>query len=321
LDAEGHKIYTEEGYGVDEVELYNKYGIYYPNLTFEYEPCDYNVTGYGLYAYNVAGELIQGYPRKFKNTEISTKFNFDECFTSSGAYYLKPQDSRGSTTEYDYHFVGWNTESLITLEERAYNLGSIEANIAQMKKDALAKVIIAYDGDTKEYSLANGFSMENAYSETNKEIHLYPTYIATVKSYTVKFDDGLGNGEDSIYDVQQVRSGEYAVPPVYEPTKVRLPDASENLENSKLGFVSPFKNHGAENLGPISGPRTFVANYNNEVEITEVPSPENYFTGIVRDGKYVLTVRSNVNAEAITIPLVHKGNTVYGFDIEKSDNT
>lgn len=323
LNDDDEKIYEDEGYGIDEVELYEKYGIYYPNLKFEYEPSIHNVTGYSLYAYNVAGELIQGYPRKFKNTEINIKFNFNDCFTPEGAYYLKPQDNRGDTTEYEYSFVGWNTTGLITLEERTYDLGSIEANIAKMKEDALARVIIAYDAETKTYNIANNFDMENIYSEQNKELHLYPTYIATVKSYEVKFDDGLGNGEESIYDVQFVRAGEIADDPSYKPTKVRLPDASENLENSKLGFVSPFKNYGAETLGPISGPKTFIANYYEEVPIQEVPSPEGYFEGVWDNGRYILKVLKHVNAEAITIPLIYKENTVHGFkvDIDDSGNT
>lgn len=329
LDINGEKIYTETGYGIDEVELYNKYGIYYPNLTFEYEPCKHNVAGYTLQAYNVAGELIQGYPRKLKENEISTKFSFESCFMPEGAYYLKPI-SRNSTPEYDYVFCGWNTTGLQTFEEKAYNLGSIEANLSQAKSDALKAVSIAYDVDTETYELANNFDMSKAFYKGNEIITFYPTYIAILRSYTVKFDDGLGNGEKSIFETQQVRFGENAKTPSYQPSKVRLPDATIPT-NSKLGFISPFNNYGAETLGPITGPKTFVCTYNEEQDIRSIASPESYFyaenyeyidneTGTVYNG-CALTVKENITAQAITIPLTFEGKDVLKINTASAKTT
>ena len=302
LDENNEKVYTEEGYGIDEVELYNKYGVYYPNIKFVYEECKHNVKGYTLSAYNVAGELIQGYPRKLKSNEVDTKFSFDSCFTENGAYYLAPSP-RNSTPEYSYEFCGWNTTGLLTFEEKDYQIGSVEQNIAEARKDAFAAVIVAYNENTKEYSLANGFDMSTAFSKANPEIILYPTYVAVLRSYTVKFDDGLGNGEDSIFETQEVRFGSNAVEPSYQPSKVRLPSAAENFANSKEGYISPFKNYGAEILGPITGPKTFVCNYEEEQPMRAIASPASYFEVVGEyNGGYQLNLKSNVKAEAITIP-------------------
>ena len=315
LDQKGNKRYLEDGFGVDEVELYNKYGIYYPNLSFEYEPCVNNVSGYTLSAYNVAGELIQGYPRKLKSSEIDEKFSFEACFTEDGTYYLEPLTGRNPTAEYSYRFCGWNTTGLLTFEEKAYNLGDIDKNIAQAKKDALSQVVVAYDEETGKYSLANGYDMSTAFSDSNKEISLYPTYYAILRSYEVKFDDGLGKGEESIFNTQTVRFGEFAEEPTYKPSKVRLPSREGNIENSKYGYISPFKDFGAPVLGPITGPKTFVCNYGEEQDIRTVSSPESYFFGSVADGYYTLTLQPEVTAEAITIPATYDGNVVQAFAI------
>lgn len=306
LNAEGEKIYTEEGYGVDEVELYNKYGMYYPNLKFVYEDCPHNVVGYSVYAYNVAGELIQGYPRKLKSTELEAKFSFNSCFDKEGQYYLKPIE-RNSTPEYDYVFCGWNTTGLQTFEEKSYDLGSVDANIQQAKNDASKAVVVAYDLDSDTYSLVNNFDMETVLSSTNPEIAFYPTYVAILRSYVVKFDDGLGNGERSIFETQTVRFGSYAEQPKYQPTKVNLPSAKDKLENSKTGLISPFKDYGAAVLGPITGPKTFVCTYDTERDIREIASPETYFEFIEEymDG-YRINLKENVTAEAIIIPSYFK---------------
>lgn len=298
---------TGVSYSVDEVDLYDKYIVYYPNLKIEFEDHANNVEGYTFNAYNTLDALITGYPRKIRENEISTKFSFDACFKEGGEYYLAPI-SRAETNKYRYIFCGWNTVGLQTFSEDDYELSTPEENLAAAKAAALSAVVVSYDEENKEYAL-NGIDMNNVFSTSNKVFNLYPTFIAEIRSYYVEFDDGLGNGADSIFATQLVRFGDDAVTPDYVPSKTRLPDATTDPSKSKEGYISPFKDYGADRLGPITAATKFVARYYPEEDMRQIPSPASYFFATADGNGVTLTVNNNVKAAAITLPatFVHNG--------------
>ena len=122
-----------------QLNLYDKYIVYYPNLKIEFEDHANNVEGYTFNAYNTLDALITGYPRKIRENEISTKFSFDACFKEGGEYYLAPI-SRAETNKYRYIFCGWNTVGLQTFSEDDYELSTPEENLAAAKAAAFSSL-------------------------------------------------------------------------------------------------------------------------------------------------------------------------------------
>ena len=102
--------------------------------------------------------------------------------------------------------------------------------------------------------------------------------------------------------------------PTYIPSKTRLPDATNDFTKSKEGYISPFKGYNAEKLGPITGPTTFIAQYDTEQNMREVESPTSYFFSTNENNEIYLTLNSNVVADAITIPSTWNGKVVRGLN-------
>ena len=278
--------------GLDEALMYQKYTKYYPLLTIEVENWNDNcIRAYSLNTHDANGELMVGNSPKFTSDNVEEEFTLENVFgTEATSIKIAPVEKM-PTNEYVFEFKGWNTEGVLTFSERDYKTGdnTIEDSINAAKEACDKKLIIGWDG--KDYSAKNNFNFANVFNADNQELNIYPTFVATVRTWTATFSDGQGN----IVDEQKVRYGEKAIVPTIQPIKIEL-----DAEDVSKTYIYPFERFGAVGESYIvTADKTYEAVYSKtKKDIREYPASVGYF-----NHSNILTIlKDTYVAEAICIP-------------------
>lgn len=300
----GTIIIDNKNYGVNEAWIYDKYTKYYPYLNFEYtnwndETC---VRAYSLNTYDTNMNLLVADSFKFTSENVNTAFTFDTLFgDSTSETYISPIE-KGASSEYLYEFKGWNTEGVLAYQERDYVTNSnptdldYEKALAQAHIDAETKLIIKWDGDS--YSVVNDFDFSTVFSDKNRELKIYPTFVAKIRFYNASFYDGLGdNGQGNLIEKKSVRYGDYAIPPTTIPFNLILDPNNKTITN-----VYPFMQYGERGEDYyIVRDTNYIAQYSTvPQDIHENIAGDDYFS-ITASGE--ATLISNYPYEAICIPI------------------
>lgn len=320
-DEEGNKVTTPatnrsyvggtitlkngQNIGVDEALMYQKYTQYYPLLNIEYEWNDKCIKAYSLNTHDANGELMVGNSPKFTSENVAAEFTLEKVFGTSTDGIKIEAIEKMATNEYEFKFRGWNTEGVLTYSERDYLTGenTVASAIADAEAACAEKLIIAWDGS--DYSAVNGFDFANTFSDSKQELDIYPTFVATVRSWTATFTDGMGNTVSS----QLIRYGEKATVPEEQPIKVEL-----DPDNVAITYAYPFQRYGA--VGEtyiIVADKTFEAAYSaNKVEMAKYPVSESWFS---LDSNGIASLSSLYAAEAICVPASIDGSVIKGINI------
>ena len=299
--------------GVDEALLYEKYTKYYPYLQIHYTWNDENcIRAYSLNTYDANAALIVADSFKFTSETVSTEFTLEKVFGTPETGFKIDAIDKMPDNEYSYTFLGWNREGVLTFVERDYTESgdSVEQAINKAKAAAMEKVIVAWDGE--KYSETDNFDFKTAFSETNQELGIYPTFLATVREWTATFTDGRGN----IVETQKVRYGDYAVAPdkrAVNPVKPLYLIFDPSDPSVTMGY--PFVRFGAKDEDyQMLTDETFEAVYEeNPVDIHDarLVAPEGYF----EFNSGILTLKDTYPISAICVPKTYQGSPVTEFRI------
>lgn len=294
--------------GINEERLYNRYTRYYPGLEFKYTWNSKCVKAFSLNTHDANGELMVVNSPKFTSNNLATNFTLEKVFgTEASGIVIEPID-KSPTNEYIFTFKGWNTEGVLTYSERDYKHESntIQDSINAAEAACAEKLIIKWDG--KGYSAVNGFDFASAFSDTNQEINIYPTFVATVRTWTATFTDGMGH----TIATEKVRYGEVAPVPEEKPIKVEL----DTLDVTTT-WAYPFQRYGS--VGEtyiIVADKTFEATYaTSKVKMMEYPVDEAWFT---IDASGNATLSENYPAEAICVPKQVKNINIVSITLSSS---
>lgn len=303
----GHILIKNGTAGVDEALMYQKYTRYYPLIDLEVDNWNDNcIRAYSLNTHDANGELMVGNSPKFTSENVEAEFTLDKVFGNATDGILIEPIGKAPTNEYIFEFRGWNTEGVLTYTERDYKTAdnTVQDSINAAENACAEKLIIAWDGEN--YSAVNGFDFTKVFSDTVQELNIYPTFVATVRSWKATFTDGLGN----IVEEQTVRYGENAVVPDLIPLKLEL-----NPDNVAETYSYPFLRYGTANeTYIIVNDKTFEAVYSTSKQpMQNSPTSDAWFT---IDNSAHATLLSNYTAEAICVPKTVKGVTVNGITIK-----
>jgi len=283
--------------------IYTKYTKYYPLLVIEVEEWNDNcVRAYSLNTHDANGELMVGNSPKFTSENVNSEFTLEKVFGTAGNPIIAPIE-KSPTNEYVFEFRGWNTEGVLTFTERDYKTAdnTIQESVQLAENACAEKLIIAWEGN--EYVAANGFDFSKVFDENNQELNIYPTFVATVRTWTATFIDGLGN----TISTQAVRYGEKAEIPTMVPIKLEL---DPNLKDK--AYVYPFLRFGsASETFIVVNDKTYEAVYaTSKVDIhnAEVLPSADYFDFNTSTG--TLTLSNRYFAEAICFPKMYNGEIV-----------
>ena len=324
LDAEGNPTYDENGdpitepalnrsyvggtitlkngqnIGVDEALMYETYTKYYPLITIKYDDNAHCISAYSLNTHDANGELMVGNSPKFTSENVTEAFTLEKVFGTEATGIKIDPIEKMPTNEYVFTFKGWNTEGVLTFSERDYKTATntIEESVALATEACEAKVSIAWDG--KSYAPANGFNFAQVFGDDQQVLNIYPTFVATVRTWTAKFADGRGN----VLDEQKIRYGEKAIVPDIVPLNIQL----DPNDVTKV-YSYEFLRYGAVNeTYIIVADKQFDAVYASEPrDFKQLPVADSYFT-IDANGRALLN--EGYVAEAICVPAKVNGTTI-----------
>ena len=286
--------------GVDEALMYETYTKYYPLITIKYDDNAHCISAYSLNTYDANGELMVGNSPKFTSENVTEAFTLEKVFGTEATGIKIAPIEKMPTNEYVFTFKGWNTEGVLTFSERDYKTATntIEESVALATEACAAKVSIAWDG--KSYAPANGFNFAQVFGDDQQVLNIYPTFVATVRTWTAKFADGRGN----VLDEQKIRYGEKAVVPNIVPLNIQL----DPNDVTKV-YSYEFLRYGAVNeTYIIVADKQFDAVYASEPrDFKQLPVADFYFT-IDANGRAEL--KEGYVAEAICVPAKVQGTTI-----------
>ena len=297
--------------GVSDMDLYEKYNKYFPNIKFIYEENDNNVQAYTVHIRDAQKQTQYLYLTKLMaTTDTVNTFNnnLETWFADSSK---TPMLKKTPSVKYKYEFLGWNTTGPKDFEE---------ADVAQAD-DILAFKVVENEDGSRTVTRMNGFNL-TADSFENMEFSFYPTYAAIIQEYTVTFYRDASHTD--ILKQQKVKYGNNATPPP-EPFILRLPE-TENADgspdlNTTLCYCKPFSKYSIGYTNVVGNVDTH-AEYGEEVEFKTLPSDVSYFTidkYSMSDGTWELILNKGFQEEAIVIPSVVNGNTIGAVSINREN--
>lgn len=306
-------------YGVNEAWIYNKYTKYYPYLNFEYTNWDDNtcIRAYSLNTYDTNMNLLVADSFKFTSENVNTEFTFDNLFGNDTiSTYISPIE-KSASPEYIYEFKGWNKEKVSVHHEREKldknnknpTNSDYEKALAKAHADAEAELIIKWDGTS--YSVANDFDFTQVFSDENRELKIYPTFVGKIRFYNASFYDGLGDdGLGNLIDQKLTRYDDYAIPPTVIPFNLVLDSNDKTVTN-----VYPFTQYGEKDEDyHIVRDTNYIAHYSTTPQdIHKNIASDEYFTTPTPAGEVIL--QPNYPYEAICVPVSCKGVTITKFSI------
>ena len=291
--VKGNILLKNGSYGIDESILYNKYQKYYPYITFTYENWDEDtcIKAYSFNVYDTNNRINIETSKKYTSVNAQNDFTFDKIFQDNNGTILLKAEEKVPTQEYNFEFMGWNTEKPLIITEQRTGV-SIEEAIQKAREECKQKVIIAWDENTQKYSIANNFNFMTAFDNAEQTLNIYPTFLGMIRTWTATFTDGQG----TIIDTQNVRYGDTAVPPNLIPSKFELDPADLTVT-----WCYPFICYGSlDETYIITGDKTYEAMYSTTKQlIQKYPADSSWFTV---DNLGNITLNKNYNAEAICIP-------------------
>jgi hypothetical protein len=191
---------------VDEGMLYDNYIKYYPYINIVTEDPEYKISAYGFNVYNANGVLMPFNTMKFKEDQLN-QFTLANCFGTKDNLKLLPIE-REQSDEYTYVFKGWNKKEVEFFSERDFN------SYEEMDAKANENLVVEYvDG---EYQVRNDFDFASYFSETITNLNVYPTFLAKVREFEVRFWDGQAtenNSYGSLLQSTHIKYGDIATPP------------------------------------------------------------------------------------------------------------
>lgn len=285
-------------FGVDEGLIYRLYTRYYPYLEIIVDSeNDNNISAYGFNVHDANNILMPHSTIKFSETELHN-FTLEYCFGTKGNLKLEPIN-RAESDEYEYVFKGWNKTGVQFYSERDYEDTFSKADAAA-EKDLIVKYA---DG---EYVVVNDFVFSTYYSDKVKELNIYPTFVAKVRSFDVTFWDGQATPENergTMLKQESVRYLDAATPPASNPIFVSLDE--NNLDSAS---VYPFNYYANENGDKdvafiITSKMNYVAQYSmsNPTSIKKSPADSGFFN-ITASGTLTWNDTNPYTAKAICIP-------------------
>ena len=272
------------------------------------------IRAYSLNTYDTNMNLLVADCFKFTSENINTAFTFDVLFgDNTASTYISPIE-KAASSEYIYEFKGWNTEGVLAYQERDYitNNAPTEADyvkaLAQAHADAETKLIIKWNGDN--YSIANDFDFTKVFNDENRELKIYPTFVAKIRFYNASFYDGLGNdGFGNLIEKKLTRYGDHAIPPTMIPFNLVLDQNNKNITS-----VYPFIQYGeAGEDYRIVRDTSYVARYES--------SPQDIHNSIAGDEYFTITAAGEATLnpeypyEAICIPVACKEVPIKKFSV------
>lgn len=297
--------------GVSDMDLYEKYNKYFPNIKFVYDSNSNNVQAYTVHIRDAQKQTQYLYLTKLMATaDAVTAFNdgLEAWFADSSK---TPMLKKTPSVKYKYEFLGWNTTGPRDFEE---------ADVAQADSILAFKVIENDDG-SRTVTRMNGFTLTTSSFE-NMEFSFYPTYAAIIQDYTVTFYRDATHTD--ILKQEKVKYGNDATPPP-EPFILRLPE-TENADGSpddnvKLCYCKPFSKYSIGYTNVVGNVDTH-AEYGEEVEFKTLPSDVSYFTidkYSMSDGTWELILNEGFQEEAIVVPSVVEGNAIGAVSINREN--
>ena len=287
-------VYIDNGdYGVDEGLMYQLYTRYYPYLKIVAlnTKCPHNVSAYGFNVYDANNTI------KFSETELSN-FTLANCFGTKGNLKLEPI-IREKSDEYEYVFKGWNKTGVQFYSERDY-----ENSYSKAEEEAEKDLVVKYEND--EYVVMNDFDFATYYTDERKELNIYPTFVAKVRSFIVSFWDGQAtpeNNKGTLLKQEEVKYLDSATPPEDNPVYVALDE--NDLDKAT---VYPFNYYANENGDKdiafiITSAINYTAQYkmNESKSIKESPAASGFFN-ITASGTLTWNTANPYTAKAICIP-------------------
>ena len=321
IDANGNKIlgrsYVQgtvliknrmSGSIVDEGMLYDKYLKYFPYINIVTEDENHKIPAYGFNVYNANGVLMPFNTIKFKEEQLN-QFTLENCFGVKDNLKLLPID-REQSDEYIYIFKGWNKKEVEFFSERDFN------SYEEMDAKANENLVVEYvDG---EYQVRNNFDFESYFSETITNLNVYPTFLAKVREFEVRFWDGQAtesNNYGSLLQSTRIKYGDIATPPVEQPVLVELNESKLDAADVFLFNYYNNKNGIKETSFIIISETDYIAQYNTSkaVSIKEYPAAEGHFL-IDASGFITFNEQKPYTAKAICIPKQINGTMIKGLN-------
>lgn len=327
-------INNGENYGINELTLYEKYNVLFPNLHFKYTENQYCTKAYSININNAQSQILYAYSKKIKENDVSTyNANLESWFTPVVLDYNEITDEvtgeisrvpktydetnhlpplvKQSTAQYIYDFRGWGLKKPMDFSERDYTASEREKAI---EAELAIKVTHTINEEGKYIYTAektNNFDLTIDAFDANQAINFYPIYAADLNTHIVRFYDGI-NSEP--IKVERVKYGSAATPPP-NPQKLELP------ENDKtVVWVYPFIGYNLPYDNIVMELNT-IAQYGTKKKMSEMTGAEvsqDYFeiasigegTGYLQNEEVAIRIRADFKDEAIIIPKTFQGLTV-----------
>lgn len=196
-------------FGVDENDLYDMYGKYYPNIRFKFSHNAYSTTAYTFNAYSATGAIVA--QRKLRQAALN-ELTFGDIFNDS-----LPIQVRDPEPKWTFRFVGWNIvgNTVVKEDDEDHHYTPEDAEAASR----VSMVAHYVQGEGYEPS-AIAFTPNELFDEETREFNIYPTFIGDVRSFTVTFYDEEEDQNPNVYETQIVRYGEAATAPAVDPVRV-----------------------------------------------------------------------------------------------------
>ena len=233
-DESGHE------FGIDENELYEAYGKYYPGIKFVFVHNSWSTTAYTFNAWTASGGLVQ--QKKLKQNVVDN-ITFEQLFNNT----LPPQ-TRETSPKYEYEFVGWNIQGNMIIEEEDDDHNyTLEEAITAANNIMVAKYSSEYDtytpGEVIEFSSA-------MFDPETREFNIYPTFLGRVRSFVVTFYNSDDVDTAEVYEEQTVKYGRAATAPAVEPVKVVFnnQDVNDTRIYTLSGYSRSFASITTENV-------------------------------------------------------------------------
>ena len=328
-------IKNGDQFGVNELVLYNKYGLLFPNLHFEYDANDLNTKAYSININNSQSQILYAYSKKLEQTNISKQNEtLEDWFTPVVLSYNEVTDevtgetslvpkiydeekhllpfSKQSSSQYIYEFKGWSLDKPYDFSEKNYTNNEDREKVI----DAVLAIKVSYVIDeegkyTYSAEKVNNFELTLSAFNANQEINFYPVYAADLNSHIVRFYDGM---HEEPIKVERVKYGQSATPPP-NPQKLELPENDKTVAYSYpfVGYNLPYDN--------IVMELNTIAQYGTKKKLSDMKGDEisrDYFyitsngetQPYLRDNEITIAIKKEFADEAIVIPSTFNGLVV-----------
>lgn len=335
-------INNGDTYGINELTLYNKYNVLFPNLQFVYKENSKCTKAYSININNAQSQILYSYSKKIKaddvadfNEQLETWFTpivleYNEIVDEvTGETSLMPSVYeeinhlpplvKQSTAQYTYEFKGFGLEKPMDFSEKDYLSDS--AREAEIDKVLAVKVTYTVDEEGKytyEAKKVNDFDLTLEQFGEDQIINFYPIYAANLNTHIVRFYDGI---HSEPLKVERVKYGTAATPPP-NPQKLELPE-----EDKTVAYVYPFIGYNLP-YNKIEMELNTIAQYGAKKSMATLSGDEisrDYFsitsigegTGYLQDQEVAISINPEFTDEAIIIPKTIQGLTVGMVDTER----